>query len=486
MIKESNRIRLLVIGGLISIFIIEALLMFCLSFLSSLSFLSELLIDSTALTVILTPAFYVFFYLPLRKSAEKSRAAEIKAKISGTQSVLNEVLLLTFQEQTQNELLGKILDILLSVKWLSSDAKGAIFLVEDNPQKLVLKASKNLNESLLKTCAIVPFGRCLCGRAAEHREIIFSPSISKKHENSYDGIMPHGDYCVPIIYEETVLGVINIYIKDGHLRKDEDDNFLRIFAALSAEIIVHFRAKEQIKTLTKNLIEKNKDLEQFAYIISHDLQEPLRTINDFIELIGKEFVGDMDEDLKQYLEFIAQAVNRMRVLIRNVLEYSQLGKNNQLVQVNCNTILNDILIDLNSIIKESQAKIEFENLPVIYAFPIELKQLFQNLIVNAIKFRKRDIPAEIIINAKKENSNWLFAVQDNGIGINKKHQKKIFQIFQRLHNRSEYEGTGIGLAFCKKIVELHDGNIWVEAQEGEGSTFYFSISDSLNFKTPLQ
>ena len=237
------------------------------------------------------------------------------------------------------------------------------------------------------------------------------------------------------------------------------------------------KAEEKLLILNQNLDKKNKELEQFAYITSHDLNEPLRTINGLIQLIAKE--GKLEGDVKQYFEFIEQAANRMSALIKSVLDYSRLDNNSKLTQVNCNAILNDILIDLGAVIKENQAKIEFENLPVLNAYPVEIKQLFQNLIVNAIKFRKKEVSPEITITVKKENSDWIFAVKDNGIGIDLKYKNKIFQIFQRLHNRNQYEGLGIGLAFCKKISELHNGKIWVESKEGEWSTFYFSISDLL-------
>ncbi|MBU0487686.1 MAG: response regulator [Bacteroidetes bacterium] len=406
--------------------------------------------------------------------ARRTRQLKI---FSDNQSAFNDVLLLILQEQTLAETLEKILDVLLSLEWLSLDSKGSIFLVGEKPDELVMTVSKNLREELLTICSVVPFGRCHCGTAALRRETVFSNCLDHAHENTFDGIEPHGHYCIPILHKDTLLGVINVYVKEHYVRKIEDDNFFNAFASLVAETIIHHRNRDRIKTLSQHLIEKNKDLEQFAYITSHDLQEPLRTITSFVDLIEKEYANTLDDEFKVYFKFIDQATDRMRALIKGVLDYSRIGKNKETTLVNCNVVLNDVVSDLGAIIAGNQAKIDFSNLPSIHANQLEIKQLFQNLIVNAIKYRKADIAPLINITAKKDNTFWQFAVKDNGIGIEEMHQQKIFQFFQQLHNRGEYEGLGIGLAFCKKIVELHNGRIWVVSTFGEGCTFYFTISD---------
>ena len=411
----------------------------------------------------------------IRDISEQKILNDKLVHISESQAAINSVLLLTLEKQTLNEILEKILDILLSLKWLSLESKGCIFLVEDNPQELVLKVSKNLNNSLLCTCAIVPFGRCLCGRAALRREIVFTDCLDHTHENTYQGIKSHGHYCIPILDNELLLGVINVYVKEKHIRKEEDVTFLKAYASLVAKIIIHYKTISEIETLNCNLIERNKELEQFAYITSHDLQEPLRSITSFVDKIKADYTDKIDEKFNVYFNFITQSTNRMSKLIQSVLEYSRLGKNRQLNKVNCNELLCDIMSDISAIINDNKATIEFKDLPVIYALPIEMKQLIQNLIVNALKFKKKNIAPIIKISAEKKEKYWLFAVQDNGIGIDEKHQEKIFKIFQRLHDRSEYEGLGIGLAFCKKIVEFHNGKIWVESEIDKGSTFYFTI-----------
>lgn len=226
---------------------------------------------------------------------------------------------------------------------------------------------------------------------------------------------------------------------------------------------------------TTELQNKNIELEQFAYVASHDLQEPLRTVTSFVELLDNDHKGKLGEHGDKYLNFISQASARMSALIKCLLDYSRIGKNRQRVTVDCNKILRQVYDDLGSTIQEMNASIEIDALPILKGFEIELRLLFQNLLTNAIKFRKKGISPLINISAKKMENDWVFSIRDNGIGIDDAHKEKIFVIFQRLHGRNEYEGTGIGLAHCRKIVELHGGKIWVESTLHQGSTFYFTI-----------
>jgi signal transduction histidine kinase len=225
----------------------------------------------------------------------------------------------------------------------------------------------------------------------------------------------------------------------------------------------------------KDLHLKNKELEQFAYVASHDLQEPLRTTTSFVDLLQKQYNGKLDSKADIYLDFIVQSSDRMNMLIKDLLDYSRIGADKELVQVDCKELLQQVIAGIQSIIKGESADITIGNLPVILASATELKQLFQNLLTNAIKFKKRHEIPMVKISSALENGFWKFAIEDNGIGIEEQYKDKIFIIFQRLHNRKEYEGSGIGLAHCKKIVELHGGKIWFDSVKDEGTVFYFTM-----------
>lgn len=249
-----------------------------------------------------------------------------------------------------------------------------------------------------------------------------------------------------------------------------------VYNGIMTDITERKLAEEQLKSYSVQLQNKNKELEQFTYIASHDLQEPLRSINGFANLLEFDLEKGNYENVKQYLQYITQASERMSKLIKSLLDYSRIGSHKQLQLVNCNQLVNDAILDLDAAIRTTHATIHADTLPMMKVYPDDFRLLLQNLISNAIKFRKKDTAPVINISAKRNDNYWLFSVADNGIGIDEKFVTKIFSIFQRLHNKGEYEGTGIGLAHCKKIVELHNGEIWVESKFGEGSIFYFTIS----------
>ncbi|QMU27807.1 sensor histidine kinase [Adhaeribacter radiodurans] len=247
---------------------------------------------------------------------------------------------------------------------------------------------------------------------------------------------------------------------------------------ITQEAYLQMQLKEEsikLEHLVETLKHKNHELEQFAFITSHDLQEPLRTITTVVANLEQQNKGEMDEMTSIYLGFLSQSAVRMRALITGLLEYSHLGKNKLLEKVDCNTILQECLTDLSTYIQENQATITSSSLPELQAYGLELKLLFQNLISNAIKFRQKNISPQIRITAEQDNNYWVFSVADNGIGIDARFREKIFVIFHRLHPRTAYEGTGIGLAHCRKIVELHRGKIWVEPNPEGGSIFRFKL-----------
>ncbi|GEM_PF-849341 len=230
-----------------------------------------------------------------------------------------------------------------------------------------------------------------------------------------------------------------------------------------------------IEERSLQLTRTNAELEQFVYSASHDLQEPLRTMTSFLQLLERRNPDKLDAESKQFIQFAIKCSENMRNLINGLLEYSQVTlKEKQFQNVDCNLLVRRILEQLNGSITESGAKVEILSMPEVYGEPVLLGQLFQNLIGNALKFCK-DRPPQVQVGAKKHEGQWLFWVQDNGIGIEPRFFQQIFRLFQRLHNREEYLGAGLGLAVCQKTVELHGGKIWCESELGKGSRFCFTI-----------
>ncbi len=266
-------------------------------------------------------------------------------------------------------------------------------------------------------------------------------------------------------------GVAIVY-NDITARKEADKEIRLLNETLEQRVA---ERTNQLVVMNKELTFHLSELEQFSYVSNHDLQEPLRTINQFILLFNEKYAGTLDEEGEKYIEFISKSAARMSSLVKDLLDYSLLGKEGAKTLVDCNKIVEAVLNDLDDTIKGSSAKLIVQDLPTINGYETELRLLFQNLIENAIKYQKPDMVPEINISAESHGGEWLFSIKDNGIGFDKKHYEKIFIIFKRLHKRSEYHGTGIGLAHCKKIVEMHGGRIWVESTSGAGSTFMFTI-----------
>jgi PAS domain S-box-containing protein len=236
------------------------------------------------------------------------------------------------------------------------------------------------------------------------------------------------------------------------------------------------RIDRELKINNEKLRRSNEELEHFAYVASHDLQEPLRMVGGYAQLLQRRYGDKLDADGQEFIAYTVDGVRRMEALINDLLMYSRLSTKGQaFTPVNCMEVLKQVKANLANAIQEARAKIEVESLPFVMGDSVQLIQLFQNLISNSLKFRRPDIPPEVRVSAKREESYWHFQVADNGIGIEPQYAEKIFVIFQRLHSRKEYTGTGIGLAVCKKVVERHSGKIWVESTLGEGATFHFLL-----------
>ncbi len=229
------------------------------------------------------------------------------------------------------------------------------------------------------------------------------------------------------------------------------------------------------ETVQRQLMASNEELEQFAYVASHDLKEPLRTVGSFTQLLYKRHQAHFDETSQEYYGFVVDGVKRMSNLLDDLLALSRLKKTMEMDIVDLNTVLESVCFNLRGQIEKSEGEILVSDLPTIHASRSQLVQLFQNLVSNSLKF-KGELPAHVIIGHSERPDTHLFWVKDNGIGVPEEYLDKVFVIFQRLHKRSTYEGTGIGLAICKKVVQNHAGSIWIESREGEGATVYFTIS----------
>ncbi|MGA2261858.1 MAG: PAS domain S-box protein [Acidobacteriota bacterium] len=266
--------------------------------------------------------------------------------------------------------------------------------------------------------------------------------------------------------------------KDGTVRQmvisgiTIEDNVLATFI----DVTERRRAEDDLQRLVDELRRSNQELEQFAYVTSHDLQEPLRQVRSFTQLLRERYSDKLEEKAAEYMQFIVEGAGRMSDLVRDLLKYSRVGTHEaRHYPTSCQAALKRALANLEMSIAEAKAQLTQDELPTVLAEPTQLAQLFQNLIGNAIKFRREGVTPVIHVGSRRDGPNWLFWVKDNGIGIDPIYYQKVFQIFQRLHSRARYAGTGIGLAICKRIVEQHRGRIWIDSEAGKGATVYFTL-----------
>lgn len=244
---------------------------------------------------------------------------------------------------------------------------------------------------------------------------------------------------------------------------------------VAVDIHERWHSQNALKQAALELARTNSELEQFVYIVSHDLQEPLRMVTGYLGLLAERYKDRLDEDANDFIDYAVDGANWMFRLINDLLHYSRVTTHGKpFEKISAEKLLEQALAILQVTIRENQAIITSDSLPVIMADKVQMVQLFQNLVGNAIKFRSEKRP-EISIRVERRQDEWLFSVQDNGIGLDPRQADRIFLIFQRLHTRDEYPGTGIGLALCKKIVERHGGRIWVESRPGQGARFFFTI-----------
>jgi len=259
-----------------------------------------------------------------------------------------------------------------------------------------------------------------------------------------------------------------------------DDNKISPKFIVFIKDVTERKSKErEIQFQNDMLIKQNKELEQFNFVTSHDLQEPLTSLIGYSNMLKEDYFDKLDDEGKLFLDFINNSALRMRSLISGLLEYNRIFKNKETEIYDFNELISEVIDDLHSSILNRRAIITYDNLPTIKCYPVFCRQLLQNLISNAIKFSKKSTRSKINISAKETREKWIFAVKDNGIGIEAKYFEQIFIIFRRINNKDDYQGNGIGLAHCKKIVEIHNGEIWVNSTPNVGSTFYFTLDKNI-------
>jgi PAS domain S-box-containing protein len=269
-------------------------------------------------------------------------------------------------------------------------------------------------------------------------------------------------------------GSIRIVHEQAEVNFDEAGKALKMVGTVQ-DITDRKKAEDELKATLKDLKRSNTELEQFAYIASHDLQEPLRMVASFTQLLQNRYQDKLDEDANDFINFAVDGATRMQNLINDLLIFSRVGtRGNPFKKIDMGAVLEGVIATFRQLIKETNATLTYNSLPMIFADGSQMIELLQNLISNAIKFRTEE-PPRIHVSGEVKADKWIFSVIDNGIGIDSQYFDRIFIIFQRLHKKDEFGGTGIGLAICKKIVERHGGKIWVESELGKGSTFYFSI-----------
>lgn len=303
---------------------------------------------------------------------------------------------------------------------------------------------------------------------------VFSPQL---HQSLIPSFLPNGQERIQQITVNAI-------------KSDDGNGFYALIALqditeLSNRLVKYQEELTTRKKIQKELERSNAELEQFAYLASHDLQEPLRMVISFTQLLAHRYQGKLDDEADRIIGFAVDGAKRMEALIRDLLAYSRVTiKAKPMMSVNCDEVLKLTINNIQITIEETNTTIHTHPLPSLLADRSQLIQVFQNLLANAIKYRS-DKPPEIEVGADAQKDCWVFYVKDNGIGIDSRHFDRIFAIFQRLHTRQEYPGTGIGLAICQKIIDRHGGKIWVESELGRGTTFYFTIPITPTAKVPI-
>ena len=313
------------------------------------------------------------------------------------------------------------------------------------------------------------------------RCIVFQPGNVAEAAAGYAGLV--GAYgmglrsflSAPLLYRGEPIGCLNLHSLTDSAYSDRHRLLAERIGVYIAGAIANAQLHAQVTQQSEELSRSNRELEQFAYVASHDLQEPLRMVSSYVALLGRRYDGQLDDRADKYIHFAVDGANRMQRLIHDLLAYSRVGtRGGELTPTDTASVLRETLSNLEVAIVESEAEVVYSDLPSVMGDPSQLRQLFQNIVGNALKFRSESRP-RVELEASRDGDQWTFLIRDNGVGFDQRYAERVFGVFKRLHRNADIPGTGIGLAICQRIIERHGGRIWAESKLGEGSCFYFTL-----------
>jgi PAS domain S-box-containing protein len=392
--------------------------------------------------------------------------------------ILNRLLHLSLDDLPLTEILQRAFDLLISIPWLSLESKGCIFLTGEQPDLLVMAVHSGLSPAVFEECARIPFGKCLCGKAAAAKLLIFYDHIDDTHSVNYPGIMPHGHYCIPIIFKDRVLGVINTYVKLGHLYSEMEASFLVDVSNILAGIIARHQAEAraiEVETLKRTSKAKSELLANVA----HELRTPLVSIKGFIETLLENDVNWNNEQRISFLKSANNETDRLNYLIKDLLDVSRIESGKfalSLKKCSIGEIIESARPVVKAITSRHKLSISLSSeMTELMVDKLRIVQVITNLVENATKFSPEG--STIMIATHVEDNNLVIRIIDEGVGIPPEAVNQLFSRFFQIEPKpsGKIMGTGLGLTICKGIVEAHGGKIWVESPQGKGSKFSFSI-----------
>ncbi|MGZ7049352.1 MAG: PAS domain S-box protein, partial [Methanobacterium sp.] len=388
-------------------------------------------------------------------------------------NILNKIIIAANRSNTPQSLFEDVLDLTLEL--MDFDG-GGIYLVDEDIKVASITYHKGLPIDFVKTVDNVPIDEYPFSKVFIHGKSMFMDRYDKLRPEYSKWNLKSGA-SIPLYSKDKIVGTFNIASKKIHEFTIEEKRLINSIGREIGNTYFKLVYEEELKNLIEDLKRSNEELEQFAFITSHDLQEPLRTIVSFTQLLEMRYKGKFDSDADEFMEYMVDASIRMKEMIQGLLNYSRIGREGiEFKPVNLENVLDETISSLELLIKENDALITYDKLPSVNGDSKLLVQLFQNLISNAIKFKGKENPEIRIFATKSEKEDkYVISVEDNGIGIDPQYADRIFKVFKRLHTLDEYEGAGIGLSISRRIVEIHDGKIWIESELDVGSKFYFTL-----------